>query len=164
MTVDSAADLMNTGDSAYDDYMNASAITILTVKASYLSVPVIATTSVLPLTKSATVSNLPDGDYLFTISRTGFLVRDMSVTVANNSIELGNKPLLAGDVFADGIIDGSDSESLFSKIGFSFGDPDYLVDLDLNLDGIIDGTDSETLLANLGADVGFYNESVNYYN
>jgi len=55
-------------------------------------------------------------------------------------------------------------ESLFSTIGYGYGDASYVVEYDMNLDGIIDGTDSEMLMANLGYDVGFYGETLNYYN
>ena len=79
-------------------------------------------------------------------------------------MNLGDKSLFAGDVFVDGIIDGSDSEAIFSAIGIPYGLNGYVSDYDLNHDGIIDGTDSEMLFANLGNDVGIYNETVDYYN
>jgi len=72
---------------------------------------------------------------------------------------------LPGDIiFIDGIIDGSDSEALFSVIGKIYGDGSYSTSKDFILDGIIDGTDTEMLFANLGHTTNTYGESVNYFN
>ena len=161
----SAADLMNTGDTVYDAYMNAAGATKVTVKKSYLATDILATAMFAPDTKVATISGLADGKYLFTVSRNGYLIRNIGVTIAGADVNLGNKPLLGGDVYSDGIIDGSDSETLFSAIGFSYGDPGYVPDYDLNLDGIIDGSDTETLFVCIGLDVSVYMEvDVDYYN
>lgn len=164
LTSMSAADLMNTGDNVYDAYMNSAGTTSITVKPSYLSTQVLATTTVDPVTKTAPLPQLADGTYLFTVTRNGYLIRDMTVTVSGGNVDLGDKSLYAGDAYVDGIIDGSDSESLFSFIGTGYGDAAYLPDYDLNLDGIIDGTDSESLFTNLGFDVNVYGETVDYYN
>ena len=165
LDVASAADIMNTGDTLYDDFMNTAGATKITVKASYLSTEILATVVVDPVLKNATVPNLVDGNYLFTVSRNGYLIRDITVTVAGGNLNLGDKSILAGDVYAaDGIIDGSDTEMLFSAIGYGYGDAGFLSDSDLNLDGIVDGTDSEMLFTNLGYDVGVYGETVDYYN
>jgi len=164
LTALSAADLMNTGDTSYDNYMNAAGKTTVTIRNSYLATDIIASTQIDPTSKTATFSGLTDREYLVTVSRNGYLIRDFGITVAGENVNLGDRSLLAGDVFTDGIIDGSDSESLFSTIGFSYGDTTYVPAYDVNLDGIVDGTDSEMLFANLGSDVGIYLEPVDYYN
>ncbi|MEI6132907.1 MAG: hypothetical protein WCQ41_08820, partial [Bacillota bacterium] len=87
-----------------------------------------------------------------------------AVTVNGADVALGNKALIAGDVFVDGRIDGSDSELVFSAIGNSYGDSGYLSGCDLNLDGMLDGSDSEMLFTKLGQDTSTYGESVNYNN
>lgn len=83
--------------------------------------------------------------------------------IEDATVFLGDKSLLAGDINTDGIIDGTDSEMLFSVLGFAYGDQDFMKKYDLNIDGIIDGTDTEMLFANLGLDVGIYGEIVDYY-
>jgi len=160
----STADLMNTGDTVYDRYMNAAGNTNITVKASYLSQITLATSSIAPSTKTVTIDGLKDGSYVFTLSRNGYLRRDIGVTVSGTDVNLGDKSLFAGEVYVDRIIDGSDSESLFSAIGYTYGAPKYVPNYDLNLDGIIDGTDTEMVFANLGLDVSCYGENVDYYN
>jgi len=124
----------------------------------------IGTTTVNQTAKTASFTGILNGNYVVSVSRSGYLIRDIAVTIAGATLNLGDKSMLSGDVYADEIIDGSDSESLFSAIGYGYGDLSYVVSYDLNLDGIIDGTDSEMLMANLGLDVGFYGESVDYYN
>ncbi|MEI6602063.1 MAG: hypothetical protein WCL54_01105, partial [Clostridia bacterium] len=160
----SAADLMTTGDAVYDEYMNLHAATTVSVKNSYLSTQIIDSTKIDPISKSAYFSTLLDGSYLFAISRPGYLTRDISVLVAGTSANLGEKLMIPGDVFSDGIIDGSDSELLFSTVGLGYGDSGFNCQYDLSFDGIIDGTDSEMLFANIGKDASIYGENVNYYN
>ncbi|MEI6602892.1 MAG: hypothetical protein WCL54_05355 [Clostridia bacterium] len=159
----SAADLLNTGDTVYDAYMNAAGVTNVSIRSTYLSTTILKTTSVDPVTKTASFASMPNGDYVVSVTRSGYMIRDIAVTVAGGNVSLGDKSMIAGDIFPDEIIDGSDSESMFSAIGYGYGDPNYIVSFDINLDGILDGTDSELLMANLGLDVGYYGESVNYY-
>ena len=160
----SAADRMNTGDNSYDAYMNANGKTTVTIKNSYKATSIIATKTIDPATKSVTFTGLTSRDYVVSVSRNGYLVRNIRVTAAGADVNLGNKSLIAGDVFVDGIIDGSDSESLFSEIGHGYGITGYVPSYDLSFDGTIDGTDTEMLFANIGLDVGAYGESVDYYN
>ena len=160
----SADDLMNSGDKGYDDYMNLAGKTNVSIRTSFLSPTFIDTTTVDPTIKSASFNLTQNRSYVVTVSRKGYLIRNIAVTIAGSNVDLLDKSLIAGDVYQDGIIDGSDSETLFSTIGFSYGEVGYVSDSDLNLDGIIDGTDSEMLYANLGVDVGIYNENVDYYN
>ena len=159
----SAADALNTGDAVYDAYMNLAGTSQVAVRASYLATETIATASINPVSKLAIVSSLPAGNHLFSVSRAGYLTRDFQFTVSGGAQATGDKSLIAGDVFADGIIDGSDSETLFHSIGLSYGDSAYIVGYDLNLDGILDGTETETIFANLGLDVSYYGETVDYY-
>ena len=155
---------INTGDTTYDDYMNAAGVTDVTIRASYKSPIILGATTINKTSKDATLENILNGSYVITVSRNGYLIRDIGITMAGANLVLGDKSLLSGDVFVDGIVDGSDSESLFSAIGFSYGNLNYVPEFDLNLDGIIDGTDTEMLFANLGLDVGYYGETVDYYN
>ena len=159
----SAADLMNTGDTVYDDYMNLAGKTTVTIRNSYLAIEYLATTTVDPILKTASFSAMADRSYVISVTRNGYLIRDIAVTVAGANLELGDKSLDAGDIFADGIIDGSDSEFLFSAIGSGYGDVGYDPSFDLNLDGMLDGTDTEILLSNLGG-IGYPIENVDYYN
>ncbi|MEI6602255.1 MAG: leucine-rich repeat domain-containing protein [Clostridia bacterium] len=163
-TSNSIADLLNTGDTVYDAYMNTAGATLITARATYLSTEILATATLDTVTKAVTFPTLVDGNYVLTVSRNGYMTRDIAVVVNAADVALADKSLIAGDVYIDGIIDGSDSEGLFSIAGFGYGDPLYLVEYDLNLDGIIDGTDTETLFSNLGSDSGVYNETINYYN
>ena len=160
----SARSLINTGDSVYDNTMNAAGITSVTVKPSYLSTEIVASGVVDSGTKTATISNLVDGTFVISVSSVGYITRNIAITVSGADLSLGNKSLYAGEVFLDGIIDGSDSEALFSVIGKIYGDGSYATSKDFNLDGIIDGTDTEMLFANLGHTVNTYGESVNYLN
>jgi len=159
----SADALMNTGDKDYDDYMNLAGKTSVSIRTSFLSSTLIGTTTADPTLKTATFNIIQNRSYVVTVSRKGYLIRNIAVTIAGSNVDLLDKSLIAGDVYQDGIIDGSDSETLFSTIGFSYGEVGYVSDSDLNLDGIVDGTDSEMLYANLGVDVGIYNENVDYY-
>ncbi|MEI6603531.1 MAG: hypothetical protein WCL54_08605, partial [Clostridia bacterium] len=160
----SATDLLNTGDAVYDAYMNAAGQTTVVAKRSYLATDILASCVVDPTTKIATLPPLAAGPYTLSVSRSGYMTRDIALTMAGSDLDLGDKSLIAGDVYADGIIDGSDSEAVFSTIGAGYGDAGYVQLNDINLDGIIDGTDSETIFANLGLDMSYYGETVDYYN
>jgi len=160
----SAVDLFTTGDTAYDTYMNAHGVTSVTYRASYFSPTILGTTTVHPVTKTASFTNVPDGTYVVSVSRAGYMIRDIAVSVAGGNVTLGDKSLLAGDLFPDGTIDGSDSEALFSAISTTYGDPGYVPEYDIYFDGSIDGTDSEMVFAVMTFDVTIYGENVDYYN
>ena len=165
LTCQSAANLMNTGATTYDDYMNAAGKTTVTIRNSYKATSIIATKTIDPATKSVTFTGLASRDYVVSVSRNGYLIRNISITVAGLDVDMGDKSLTAGDVYVDGIIDGSDSEALFSAIGSTYETPStYVSAYDLDLNGAIDGTDTEMVFANIGLDVGAYGETVDYYN
>jgi len=134
------------------------------VKATYLNPEILYTTTVDAGTKAASISSIIEGTYVVAVSRNGYMTRYITVSGTVGTTDIGNKSLIPGDVYADGIIDGSDTELMFTYIGNSYGDPLFDSKLDFNNDGIVDGTDSEMLLANLGLGVGVYNKNVNYYN
>ncbi len=161
LTSTSAANELNTGDTVYDAAMNLAGLTTVELKASYLS-PTLQTTTVNLSTKEASFANVEEGNYVIVISRNGYLKRSIDVTVSGADVSLGNKPLIAGDVYVDGLIDGSDTEKMFTSIGLDYSDTLFDVVLDLNLDGILDGTDTETQFSSLGANVNTYGETVNY--
>ena len=152
----SAKNIIQTGDTVYDAFMNNLATVSVTLKTSYEATSNIAATTINRNTKIGEISGVADASYVLTVSQNGFLKRDIAVTVSGADLNLGDKSLIAGDVFADGMIDGSDSELLFSRIGYIYNDGQYLGQLDFNLDGVIDGTDSEKLFSNLGKNIYFY--------
>ena len=131
------------------------------LKTTYLSATLQSTT-VNAGTKAASFANVVDGNYVVIVSRVGYLKRAIAVTVSGGDVSLGNKSLKPGDVFVDGIIDGSDTEALFASIGYSYSDSSFNSSLDLNLDGIVDGSDSELMFTVLGTSVSVYGETVNY--
>lgn len=157
-----AAGLLTTGDTLYDDFMNLAGETTVTVQKSYFDPAILYSFAINPATKSGSIAEIPDGSYLFRVSRKGFLTRDISVTVSGENLSLGDKFLLPGELFADGKIDGSDSEILYAELGLTYSDEGYLAENDFNLDGIIDGTDTEMLLLVLGNSLASYGENVNY--
>ncbi|MEI6132303.1 MAG: hypothetical protein WCQ41_05720, partial [Bacillota bacterium] len=159
----SVANAISTGDSSYNTFLNNNSKTTLTVKSSYLSQQTIATTTFNANTKSATISNLSNGNYVLVISRAGYLTRYVSITISGQNVDIGQKTLIPGDIFASGNIDGSDTESFFSSIGQLYGDGGYAIACDLNNDGIIDGTDAEMVFAKLGLNVGYYGETVDFF-
>ncbi|MEI6602927.1 MAG: DNRLRE domain-containing protein [Clostridia bacterium] len=155
--------LVNTGDAIYDTSINQASAVKVNVRDSYLSEQILATQFVDPTSQTATCSNLEDGKYLFEISRNGYLFRLIPVFVMGAHLNLGEKTLIAGDVFVDAQIDGSDTELIFDGIGNTYGDVGYNPAIDLNLDGIIDGTDTELVFSKIGLDLNFYGETVDYF-
>ncbi|MEI6602304.1 MAG: lectin like domain-containing protein [Clostridia bacterium] len=165
LTSSTAANEIDTGDLIYDAYMNEHGRTTVTLRSTYLATEIIATAVVDLHTKTAIMPAIPHGSFVLSIYRTGYLPRDINVTLAGQDLFLGDKPLKAGDVSQnDGMIDGADSESMFSVIGYSYENPEYDSLYDLAFDGIIDGSDIEYLLENLGFSISEYNENIDYYN
>ncbi|MEI6132886.1 MAG: hypothetical protein WCQ41_08710 [Bacillota bacterium] len=158
-----AGKIMNTGDTVYDQYMNSHGVSSVSVKASYLSSAILAETVIDPTSKTGIIPALSDGNYVLSVIRDGYLTRRVNLNMNGSDVSLGEKSLVAGDAFVDGVIDGSDSEFLFSTIGNSYGHPGYDPSCDFNQDGTIDGTDTETLFTHLGFYVMNYGEGINYY-
>ncbi|MEI6132137.1 MAG: hypothetical protein WCQ41_04860, partial [Bacillota bacterium] len=159
----SAAKSIITGDPNYDENMNYFGHTSIVVKPSYLSETLLSVSDVDPVTKIGSTLPLLPGNYLLKISRPGYITHYKPIIISSSNVSLSAHHLIAGDVLADGIIDGSDSELLFNSIGKLYGDQGYAFANDLNLDGIIDGSDTELLLANLGKSVNDYGENVNFF-
>ena len=157
-----AADTSTTGDTLYDAYLNSAGTTTVNVKASFLNPEILYSTTVVPLTKTASISSIIEGTYVVSVSRNGYMTRYITVSGTVGTVDIGYKYLIPGDVFADGIIDGSDTELMFTYIGNSYGDPLFDSKLDFNNDGIVDGTDSEVLLSFIGSTSGNYGETVIY--
>jgi len=158
-----AGKVINTGDAVYDQYMNSHGVSSVSVKASYLSSAILAETVVDPTSKTAIIPALSDGNYVLSVTRDGYLTRRVNLNMNGSDVSLGEKSLVAGDVFVDGVIDGSDSEFLFSTIGNSYGHLGYDPSCDFNQDGTIDGTDTEILFTHLGFYVMNYGERINYF-
>src|SRR5207253_8097679 len=57
---------------------------------------------------------------------------------------------VAGDVNADGLVDGRDSQLLMDALGSRAGDDRYLRTADLDRDGTVDATDVQILARNFG--------------
>jgi len=157
------ASMVITGDPIYDENMNEFGKTTVLAKTSYLATDYIVSASINTTSKSAILPPLPAGNYVLAVSRIGYLSRYISVTLSDESLDLGDKSILAGDISGDGIIDGSDSETLFTYLGSSYGDLNYIHEYDLNLDGIVDGSDTELVFANIGTATDDYGETVNYF-
>ena len=155
VTVESsnAANLILAGDSIYDTFMNTNSSTWAQLGRAGFPNEVYALAQVNPLSKVATLAEIPEGDYKLNVFRNGYLMRTefLTLNIAHN--DLGDKVLVPGDVNGDGIIDGSDSEYLYTFIGRDYSDLEYNIDMDFNVDGLIDGTDSEMLLKYLGLSV-----------
>jgi len=156
------ADKMDTGDPSIDSYFNDAIVTKVTLKTSYNSPVILESASIDPLFKSIMIPGLANGNYVLSISRNGFLVRDIAVTISNAAVDLGNKPLIPGDLVVDGAIDVSDLGVLLSAFGASYGDVNYAPVPDFNVDGSIDVADLGVMLANFGSDISIYGESVDF--
>ena len=99
LTCTSAADLMATSDTTYDDYMNSNCATTVTVRNLYNSQDVIASTTINPTTKKANIDGLPNGKYYFEVYRAGFLRRGFDVVILDANRNIGEKEIFFGDVF-----------------------------------------------------------------
>ncbi|MEI6132202.1 MAG: Ig-like domain-containing protein [Bacillota bacterium] len=159
-----SANLKNTGDSLYDNAMNVGSATTVIIKKSYLSSEVpVAISVVSPVTKNIVFSEIADGTYVVEMSRAGFITRYFTLVVAGENINVGDKPLVAGDLFVDGKVDGSDTEIILSSMGITFSDEGYATGKDFNCDGIVDGTDVEMLFLSMGKSTVTYGETVDYF-
>jgi len=146
----SAADSMNSGDAVFDAYFNDITVTSVTVKATYLSPEILYSGTINPVTKSITIPGLANGSYVVSLSRIGFLVKDIDVTVSGSNQNIGDKSLLAGDIIVDGSIDVADLGTLLSVFGSTYGDANYYPGNDFNVDGSVDIADIGMLLSNFG--------------
>ena len=132
------------------------------MKSSYLSPTILVSTAIDPNTKSVSITGLVDGNYVISLVRQGFLVRDIAVKVSGANQNLGDKSLLPGDLVVDGAIDVSDLGAVLSIFGSSFGDENYSPVNDFNVDGSVDVADLGLLLAYFGSDITIYGESVDF--
>lgn len=113
--------------------------------------------------------NVPVGSYILHISRPGYLVRSMSVTVladAPDVVELappgladeGVFNLYGGDCNNDFTIDTKDQMMVMELMSFGVDHLDPLYDpaCDINADGLIDGQDVALIIEMLGNDIWSY--------
>jgi|GEM_PF-1574721 len=108
-----------------------------------------------------TFINIVPGDYLLHITRKGYVTRFVKITV-NNSIGLGHRELLAGDVNGDIVVDPIDLSSIKARISY-IGLPNYTPWFDLNADGSVDNEgDRLIILSNLGANVEIYEDTYDW--
>ena len=153
---------MASGDPLVDSYFNDATVTNVTVKSSYLSPIILQSSSIDPNTKSVTITGLVDGNYVISLTRQGYLVRDIAVTVSGANQNLGDKSMLPGDLVVDGAIDVSDLGAILSIFGSSYGDEVYSPVNDFNVDGSVDVADLGLLLAYFGSDITVYGEFVDF--
>jgi len=99
--------------------------------------------------------------YLVSFTRPGYLTRYKRIVLNDNTVDLGNVVLLAGDVNGDGIINASDSTYLQSLYTKECGEDGYDIAADLNGDKIINSADLALLMPNLNKNSNTYNENVN---
>ena len=156
----SAADYMDTGDVDLNLIVNSAWETKVRLKNTFLSDPFF-TTTINPSTKSVTISGVLNGVYVMEVVRNGFLPRFITVTVDGANVDLGDKPILPGDLNYDGNINGQDSGLLFSVYNGVFPDAPYDLNYDLNADGNINGQDTGLLFASYNLDFTSYGEVVN---
>ena len=105
-----------------------------------------------------TIQDVPKGDYILYISRPGYLLRTMQVSVTEGGpASITIKPpvgdtfrLLGGDINGDGVIDSLDGAMLQAHFGVKWGDVSYDAAYDLNGDGVIDAKDYDLFLSHLG--------------
>jgi hypothetical protein len=172
-TVSNAADLNIIGDEALDAIYNAAWKTVVTLKASVYAETFIAETVVDGAAKTFSFANVANGTYVLSIIRDGYLPREMEITVAGENINLGDKPLLGGDLYGpdltvytdittDLFIDGADLGVLVANLGIDYENLDYLAKYDIYPDLFVDGADLGTLVSNLGNDYSAYGETISY--
>jgi hypothetical protein len=101
------------------------------------------------LTPRSSFSGLGRADALFAISREGLY----PLVVSSDAGTAGDYQLqvfIAGDVNADGLVDGVDSGLLAAAQGTREGQPGYVFAADLDGNGLIDATDTQILARNYG--------------
>jgi hypothetical protein len=172
-TVSNAAELNIIGDEGLDAIYNDAWKTIVTLKASVYAETFIAETVVDGTAKTFSFADVADGTYVLSIIRDGYLPREMEITVAGADIDLGDKPILGGDmsgsdipvytnISTDLLIDGSDLGTFLTVLGIDFENVDYLAKYDVSPDLLVDGSDLGTVIANLGSDYSAYGETIGY--
>ena len=161
VSVSNAADESFTGDILLNQIMNDGGATTLTVRQTYTSTQILKTEQIDYVTKSALVSGLLPGSYLFTLKRPGYLLREFTVVVSENA-DLGDMPLIPGDVDESGAIDFADTAYVSDAYSLYIGDSGYLPKYDFNLDGVIDFVDIGMIDGNYGLDVSAYGDFIDY--
>jgi hypothetical protein len=104
-----------------------------------------------------TFKDIPAGDYVIEISRSGFLTRYGKITITSDEY-LGHRELLAGDVNGDFMINDKDLSASRTKSG-SYGTASYTWIYDFNGDKAIDATDNSIIRVNLGSYITIYEET-----
>jgi YD repeat-containing protein len=101
------------------------------------------------LTPRSTFVGAGHADALFAISRESLY----HVAVSGAAGTAGNFELqvsVAGDINADGVIDGTDSQLMAAAQGSHTGDAGYVFAADLDGNGVINATDTQVLARNYG--------------
>ena len=161
LTCLNAADETFTGDTALDPIMNDGGATTFSVRATYSALETLQSVRIDYVTKSATISGLVPGSYLFTVSRAGYLIREFTVNVTQNT-DLGDMSLIAGDLDGNGGIDFVDSAMVAESYGYYIGNEMYNPAFDLNLDGGIDFVDVGIVSDNYGLYSTQYGDYIDY--
>jgi YD repeat-containing protein len=87
---------------------------------------------------------------LFTVTREGLELLKVSGANGTTGGAYSLRLFVAGDVNADGVVDGVDGQLLAAALGTSVGQAGYVIGADANLDGTINATDLQLLAADLG--------------
>ena len=116
-----------------------------------------------------TIENVPFGTYVLYISRPGYLVRTMIVTISKDEPDIFElKPpaedpesitvftLWWGDCNGDGRVDGRDTAMITELLNKDKNSSEYEPACDLNADGRIDGRDSALITANINKNAKQY--------
>src|SRR5262249_4613203 len=87
---------------------------------------------------------------LFSVSREGLELLEVSGANATTAGGYSLRLFVAGDVNADGMVDGVDGQLLAAALGTFAGQPGYVVGADANLDGQVNAADLQLLSRDLG--------------
>lgn len=94
--------------------------------------------------------DVPDGMYDAYVKTRSHLVKRVNANMMGGHANLGNVPLIPGDIDGNNEIGPNDFTLLSAAFGSLEGDSNYLVDADLNGDGEVGPADFSLLIANFG--------------
>ncbi|MDR2928956.1 MAG: hypothetical protein LBV41_12275, partial [Cytophagaceae bacterium] len=113
--------------------------------------------------------NVPAGEYGLFLSRPGYLLRTMDVTVVKSATTTLKPPnneeifsLIPGDINANGVVDDADSQIYMHSMEYENKSGSALFKTDFNGDGTLDESELDTLIDNMGAEFTSYPGALNY--
>jgi hypothetical protein len=159
LTSTQAGSLAADGTDLYSFTFRSSEVHFTTSGTVYLGIQVQATSGssfqpavpVIPgLTPLVSGASANGAFALFAMTREGLELLKVAGTNGTTSGAYTLRLFVAGDVNADGVVNGVDGQLLAAALGSSVGEAGYVVGADANLDGKIDATDMQLLAADLG--------------